>query len=73
MYAFANKEKSAKLFEKMKLLSLKLDIQEFTTNEFISMIEKKQNNLGKEIIKNNILLYGIENYYNFVTKWMKKE
>ena len=58
----------------LNLLSLKLEIQEFTTKEFISMIEKKkkQNNLGNEIIKSNIILYGIENYYNLISKWMKK-
>jgi len=37
------------------------------------MIEKKQQNLGHEIVKNNIILYGVENYYNLISKWMKKE
>lgn len=59
--------------EKLNLLSLRLEIHEFTTNEFISMIEKTQNNLGHEIIKKNIILYGIENYYNLISKWTKKE
>ncbi|MEK6833786.1 MAG: nucleotidyltransferase domain-containing protein, partial [Nanoarchaeota archaeon] len=68
-----DKNKSKELQEKFNLLSLKLEIHEFTTNEFISMIEKAQNNLGHEIIKNNVLLYGIENYYNLISKWMKKE
>lgn len=68
-----NREKTKKLVEMLNLLSLKLDINEFTTNEFISMIEKTQNNLGHEIVKSNIILYGIENYYNLISKWMKKE
>lgn len=68
-----NKDKSKELQEKFNLLSLKLEIQQFTTKEFISMIEKAQNNLGHEIIKSNIILYGIENYYNLISKWMKKE
>jgi len=68
-----NEEKKKKLFNRLNLLSLKLEIQDFTTNEFISMIEKNQRNLGHEIIKNNIILYGIENYYNLISKWMKKE
>jgi len=68
-----NKAKTKKLIESLSLSSLKLEIQDFTTDEFISMIEKKQNNLGHEIIKNNIILYGIENYYNLICKWMKKE
>lgn len=68
-----NKNKSGELHEKLNLLSLKLEIQEFTSKEFVSMIEKKQNNLGNEIIKNNLILYGTENYYNLILKWMKKE
>jgi len=52
---------------------LKLEIQEFTTKEFISMIEKRQRNLGHEIVKRNIILFGTENYYNLISKWMKTE
>ncbi len=68
-----NKDKSNKLHEKLNLLSLKLEIQEFTSKEFVSMIEKRQANLGHEIIKSNVILYGTENYYNLISKWMKKE
>ena len=67
------KEKVKELMNKLDLLSLKLEIHDFTTNEFISMMEKTQNNLGHEIVKNNILFYGTENYYNLISKWMKKE
>ena len=67
------KEKEKVLRDRLNLLSLKLEIHEFTTKEFISMIEKTQNNLGHEIVKSNIILYGIENYYNLISKWMKKE
>lgn len=68
-----NEEKKEKLIRRLNLLSLKLEIQEFTTQEFISMIEKSRRNLGHEIVKNNIILYGTENYYNLISKWMKKE
>ena len=68
-----NKEKTKKLIQSLNLLSLKLEIHEFTTDEFISMIGKTQNNLGHEIVKSNIILYGIESYYNLISKWMKKE
>jgi predicted nucleotidyltransferase len=68
-----NKDKTNELHEKLSLLSLKLEIHEFTAKEFISMIEKNQNNLGHEIVKSNIILYGAENYYNLISKWMKKE
>lgn len=68
-----NTEKMDKLFKSLGILSLKIEIQEFTTDEFISMISRRENNVGHEIIKNNIILYGIENYYNLITKWTKKE
>jgi len=68
-----NKEKSKELINKLNLLSLKLEIHEFTAKEFISMIERTQNNLGHEIVKGNIILYGTESYYNLISRWMKKE
>jgi predicted nucleotidyltransferase len=68
-----NKNKTEKLIQSLKLLSLKIEIQDFTTSEFASMINKKEKNLGHEIVKNNIILFGIENYYNLITKWMKTE
>lgn len=68
-----NKNKTNELQKKLNLLSLKLEIHEFTTKEFISMIEKNKNNLGHEIVKSNIIFYGTENYYNLISKWMNKE
>ena len=54
------------MLEKFSLLSLKLEIQDFSSDEFVSMLEKKQENLAHEIIKKNIILFGIENYYNLI-------
>jgi len=68
-----NERRSKELISKLNLLPLKLEIHDFTINEFESMLDKKEGNVAKEIIKNNIILYGIGNYYNLVSKWMKKE
>lgn len=68
-----NKEKTKEIISKLGLLPLKLEIHNFTTSEFESMLKVKEDNVGKEIVKNNIILYGIENYYNLISKWMKKE
>jgi len=68
-----HKEKIKELLSKLELLPLKLEIHSFTTNEFESMLKTKEENVGKEIVKNNIIFYGIENYYNLISKWMKKE
>ena len=68
-----NKLKTQELISKLKLLPLNIEIHDFLIKEFESMLEKKQNNLANEIIKNNVILYGIENYYNLISRWMKKE
>lgn len=68
-----NNEKIKRLISKLNLLSLSLEIHIFSFEEFESMLKTKENNLSKEIIKKNIILYGIENYYNLISKWMKKE
>lgn len=68
-----NKSKTQELILKLRLLPKKLEIHDFNIKEFESMLETKKENLAKEIIKYNLILYGIENYYNLVSKWMKKE
>ena len=68
-----NKPKIEELISKLRLLPEKLEIHDFNIKEFESMLDTKKENLAKEIIKYNLILYGIENYYNLISKWMKKE
>ena len=68
-----SREETKKLISKLELLPINIEIHNFTAGEFESMVKTKEENVGKEIIKNNIILYGIENYYNLISKWMKKE
>ena len=68
-----NKIKTEELISRLRLLPLNLEIQDFTTKEFESMLEVKRGNIAKEIVKNNVILYGIENYYSLISKWMKKD
>ena len=68
-----NEEKTKKLTLKLGLLPIKLEIHDFTTDEFEQMLKTNENNVAKEIVKNNVILYGIESYYNLISKWMKKE
>ena len=68
-----NDKKIKELVSKFKLLPLPLEIHEFSSNEFESMLKTKEANIANEIVKKNIILYGIENYYNLVAPWMKKE
>jgi predicted nucleotidyltransferase len=68
-----NTAKTKELISKLHLLPLKLEIHDFNIKEFESMLSKRENNVAKEIVKSNIILYSIENYYNLVSKWMKKD
>lgn len=68
-----NKSKTDELTSKLRLLPLPLEIHDFSVKEFESMLMTKEKNLAHEIVKNNIILYGTENYYNLISKWMKKE
>jgi len=47
----------------LSLLPLKTHALVFTEEEFIRMKDSKKANVVKEAIENNIILYGIENYY----------
>lgn len=53
-------------------LSYPLDINTFTSAEFMEMLLSKQPNLANEIIKHNIILKGIENYY-WLLQWIPSE
>ena len=68
-----NLKESKKIISKLELLPIKLEVHNFTAKEFESMLKTKENNVGKEIVKNNIILYGTESYYNLISKWMRKE
>ncbi|MFC1682156.1 nucleotidyltransferase domain-containing protein [Nanoarchaeota archaeon] len=47
----------------VSLLPIKNHVLIFTEDEFTRMKETKKSNVVKEIIENNVILYGIENYY----------
>ena len=47
----------------LSLLPLKTHTLVFTEEEFINMKDSKKSNVVKEAIQNNVILYGVENYY----------
>ncbi|MBI2654162.1 nucleotidyltransferase domain-containing protein [Candidatus Woesearchaeota archaeon] len=38
----------------------------FSESQFIEMANAKESNVGQEALKNNVILYGIEQYYELV-------
>ncbi|MEK6792665.1 MAG: nucleotidyltransferase domain-containing protein, partial [Nanoarchaeota archaeon] len=47
----------------LSLLPIKTHAFVFTEEEFIRMKDSKKSNVVKEMIKSNVILYGVENYY----------
>jgi len=38
----------------------------FSDSQFLGMINAKESNVGQEALKNNVILYGIETYYEMI-------
>ena len=58
-------EKAEKL---LRSLPLKTHFVKFNTNEFDSMLKTTEFNVGKEAFKNNVILFGIEDYCRLLEK-----
>lgn len=52
-----------RIFNIFSLLPIKTHMLVFTEEEFIRMKDSRKPNVVQEAIENNIILYGIENYY----------
>lgn len=50
----------------VQITPLKIQLQEFSSQEFQSMLKSKQFNVGNEIVKNNIIVHGLETFYELV-------
>ena len=51
---------------KISLIPLNIHLVEFTSEEFLSMLKTTEFNVGREAFNNNIILFGIENYYKLI-------
>lgn len=50
----------------LSVTPISIHLQEFTSKHFLLMLKSKEFNVGNEIVKNNIILYGIESFYELV-------
>ena len=50
----------------IRLMPLPIHNIIFSESQFLDMINAKEFNVGKEAVKNSIILYGIENYYEMI-------
>ncbi len=49
-----------------RLIPLPIHYLTFSENQFLDMIKAKEPNVGKESMKNCVILHGIENYYELI-------
>ncbi len=61
-YPEINKEANAIL----SVTPLHVHLQEFTSKDFLMMLKRKELNVGNEIVRNNVILHGIEGFYELV-------
>lgn len=61
-----DKKINGKIHQIVNLLPLDIHLLDFTVEEFQKMLKTKEDNVGQEIIKNNIILYGKENFYGLI-------
>ena len=50
----------------VSLIPLGIHLVDFKSKEFTSMLKTTEFNVGKEAVNNNIILFGIEDYYRLI-------
>lgn len=58
-----NTEVSKHVHSILAITPLNVHLQEFASKQFLAMIKSKEANVGNEIVKNNVIFYGIEAFY----------
>ena len=61
-----DKKMKESIKNKISLIPLDIHLLDFNSKEFVSMLKTSEFNVGKEAFYNNIILFGIENYYELL-------
>lgn len=61
-----NEEINKEIHSILSITPLPLHLQNFSSKEFKLMLESKKENVGNEIVKNNLIFQGIEGFYEMV-------
>lgn len=67
LMVIANKNKQEEIERRLNTLPFDIDLLFFNYEEFISMAISKEFTVVSEAIKNNIIIHGIEEYYNLLS------
>ena len=54
------------IIDQLQILPLPIHVTSISTKQFISMLNSKKISVVSEAVKNNIILFGIEDYYRFL-------
>jgi predicted nucleotidyltransferase/predicted transcriptional regulator len=54
------------IMRNIKLMPLDIHLSTFTAKEFLSMLKTTEFNVGKEAFFNNVILFGIDDYYRLI-------
>lgn len=61
-----NSEVNKEVQSILNITPINVHFQDFTSKQFLGMLRSKEFNVGNEILKNNIILYGVEAFYEMV-------
>lgn len=61
-----NKKSSQNIHSKLSLLPFKIHLVDLSIEEFMSMLKSREFSVVEEVKNNNIILFGIENYYHLI-------
>jgi len=50
----------------LSITPITVHLRDFISKHFLAMLKSKEFNVGNEIVKNNIILYGLEAFYEMV-------
>ena len=61
-----NEEINKEVQSILSVTPINVHLQNFSSEHFLAMLKSKEFNVGNEIVKNNIILHGIESFYEIV-------
>lgn len=61
-----NKKINEQIRTIIQITPLNIQLQEFTTEQFNTMLKSKETNVGNEIKRNNIIFHGLESFYELI-------
>ena len=57
----------------LSVTPLDIHLQEFTSKDFLTLLKSRENNVGNEIVRNNVVLHGMEAFYELVNRVKQAE